>query len=98
MKSTVGRPRVLTDDAVAMILAWHEEWSRLKTRKELALELGVSQTAIWHVIERRGQYKQASPERRGAEIAERRRLIARMEKEKNRKPKREGRDCRVARG
>jgi hypothetical protein len=48
MKSTIGRPRRLTDAQVAMILAWHEQILALKalratvkTQRQLALELGV---------------------------------------------------------
>ena len=78
MKSTVGRPRMLTDEKVEKILAWDEARRRLKTRKELALELGVSESAIGHAIRRRGQYKQPSPERRHSEVAERQRLLSRL--------------------
>ena len=81
MKSTVGRPRVVTDEKVAKILAWDDARRRLKTRKELALELGVSESAIGHVIARRGQYKQPCPERRQSEVIKRRQLMNRLAKE-----------------
>jgi hypothetical protein len=84
MKSTVGRPRVLTDEKVAKILAWDDARRCLKTRKELALELGVSESAIGHAITRRGKYKQPSPERRLSEVTERRQLLNRLAKERSR--------------
>jgi len=74
MKSTMGRPRRLTDAQVAMILAWHEEIlalkalrSRIKTQRQLARELGVSASTIAHVIACRGEFKQVAPENRAAE-------------------------------
>jgi hypothetical protein len=69
MKSTIGRPRRLTDRQVAAILAWHEQiraWKVLrgilKTQRQLARELGVSPATISRVIARRGEFKQPSPE------------------------------------
>lgn len=82
MRSTVGRPRVLTDEKVARILAWDEARKLLKTRKALALELHVSESAIGHAISRQGHYKQPSPERRASEVAERRRRLGRLDKTK----------------
>ena len=74
MKSTIGRPRLLTDEEVAKILTWHEQilaWKALrrslKTQRQLAAELGVSSAAISYVIACRGQYKQPSPEHRTEE-------------------------------
>jgi len=53
---------------VELILAWRadvEAWKaqgrRLKTRKQLAKELGVSETTVWNVLEHRGRFKQADP-------------------------------------
>jgi hypothetical protein len=78
MKSTVGRPRTLTDEDIARIFAWHEAvlaWkaqrASLPTARELAKELNVSTGAIVAVI-RRGQPKQASPEHRELERERRR--------------------------
>ena len=69
MKSTIGRPRRLTDAQVAIILAWHEEIlvlkelrATVKTQRQLAQELGVAPSTVAHVIACRGQFKQASPE------------------------------------
>ena len=85
MKSTIGRPRTLTDEQVTIILAWHERYmawkalrAALKTQRQLARELGVSPSTIAHVIACRGQFKQPSPEKRSGEIKRRGRRIARL--------------------
>jgi Trp operon repressor len=78
MKSTIGRPRRLTDRQVKIILAWHLRYliwrayrKTLKSQRELARELGVSQATISYVVRNAGQYKQVSPElRRGARPTE----------------------------
>lgn len=64
MKSTIGRPRKLTDRQVRVILAWHMRYlfwrafrKTLTTQRELARELGVSQATISHVIRIEGKYK-----------------------------------------
>lgn len=65
--SVLGRPRALTRDQVAAILAWHD--SRV-TLKQLAASLGVSTSTVVHVIQSRGaHYKQVPPEERLASIA-----------------------------
>jgi hypothetical protein len=65
MKSTIGRPRKLTDEQVQVICAWHAEylawraWGRsLRSQRELARELGVSQATISYAVRIGGQYKQ----------------------------------------
>ena len=85
MKSTIGRPRALTDEQVAIILAWHERYvawkalrAALKTQRQLARELGVSPSTIAHVIECHGQFKQASPEQRTREQPRRRRRLSQL--------------------
>jgi transposase len=85
MKSTIGRPRRLTDEQVSVILAWHEQllgWKALrgalKTQRQLAQELGVSTATISRVIACRGQFKQPSPERRAVALSERGRRLARL--------------------
>jgi hypothetical protein len=85
MKSTIGRPRALTDLQVAAILAWHAqilEWkakrSALKTQRQLALELGVSPATISHVVKCAGKFKQPSPEKRIGEQAKRQRRFAHL--------------------
>jgi predicted transcriptional regulator len=86
MRSTVGRPRALTDAKVARILAWDDAWRearlRLKTLKELALELGVSEKTIRRAIACGGRYKGPSPERHKSEVAQRRRLLNRLARQK----------------
>jgi hypothetical protein len=89
MKSTIGRPRRLTDQQIAAILAWHEQiraWRVLrkafKTQRQLARELGVSPATISYVIARRGEFKQPSPDRRDGEIGRRRK---KLEKQRSRR-------------
>ena len=71
MKSTIGRPRRLTDEQVAVILTWHEQIlalqalrASIKTQREVARELGVAPSTVAHVVACRGQFKQASPSER----------------------------------
>ena len=67
-KSTIGRPRTLTDEQVAAILAWHDAMSAwkairtsIKTIRQFAKEMGVTHGAVTYVIRRQGQMKKASP-------------------------------------
>lgn len=69
MKSTVGRPRIVTDAHVAAILAWY---AARKSMKQLARELDLSKATVQYVIDRGGQYKQPSPELRQATVNARR--------------------------
>jgi len=85
MKSTIGRPRTLTDRQVKIILAWHARFlvcralrETLKSQRQLARELGVSQGTISYVIRLGGRYKQVSPELRALEIRRRRGRLARL--------------------
>ena len=78
-KSTIGRPRMLTDEQIAAILAWHDAmaaWraqrATIKTLRQLAKDMGVSHGAIAHVIRRRGEVKQAFPDQRAEEARLRR--------------------------
>ena len=71
MKNTIGRPRKLTDRQVEIILAWHARYviwralgRTLKSQRELARELGVSQSTITYVVRLGGRYKQVCPTRR----------------------------------
>ena len=71
MKSTIGRPRRLTDEQVASILVWHEQIlalkalrASIKTQRQLAEALGVAPSTVAHVVACRGQFKQASPSER----------------------------------
>jgi transposase len=68
MKSTIGRPRKLTDRQVKIVLAWHARYLlwralrvTLKSQLQLANELGVSQSTISHVIRVQGHYKKPAP-------------------------------------
>ena len=79
MKSTIGRPRALTDRQVKIILAWHVRYliwralrKTLKSQRELARELGVSQATISQAIRLAGECKQISPDLRGVAIRVRR--------------------------
>jgi transposase len=88
MKSTIGRPRRLTDRQVQIILAWHVRFliwralrKTLKSQRELARELGVSQGTISNVIRLGGRYKQVSPERRAAEVRQRSRRLAHLRRQ-----------------
>jgi DNA transposition AAA+ family ATPase len=58
-------------------LIWRAPRSTLKSQRQLARELGVSQATISHVIRVDGEYKQVAPERRSVEIRWRRRTRAR---------------------
>ena len=87
MKSTIGRPRALTDRQVKIILAWHVRYliwralrKMLKSQRELARELGVSQATISQAIRLAGEYKQISPDLRAAAIRVRRRTRVRERK------------------
>ena len=69
--STSGRPRKLTDQQVAWVLAeysrylaWRAERTTVRSQRQLAKELGVSQGTVSFAIRWRGQYKQLSPELR----------------------------------
>lgn len=66
--STIGRPRLLTDAQVAVILAQHARfvvWRALrkgvKSQRQLAREFGVSQSTISLVVRTGGRYKQRAP-------------------------------------
>jgi hypothetical protein len=91
MKSTIGRPRALTDEEVKVVLAWHQEvmaWRRsgalLKTRAELASELGVSGSTITRAIARHGEYKQESPDGKSDASAHRGRWFTRLREPRKR--------------
>ena len=75
MKSTIGRPRALTQEQVDLILAWHDavrslsaQRKSLKTLRQLAQELGVPPATAYNVIRRRGAFKQPPRDRREAEV------------------------------
>ena len=85
MKSTMGRPRALTDANVERILAWHDVYrawqaagATIPTLRQLAAELGVAPSTVSRVIACQGRYKQPSPELRDLECAQRRRVLAQL--------------------
>jgi hypothetical protein len=68
MKSTIGRPRRLTGEQVARILAWHQQILALKalraspiTQRELATDLGDSTGNGCTRYCVRGQFRKPSP-------------------------------------
>ena len=80
MKSTVGRPRVLSNAEVTRILAWHAELMKWKaqrasipTLRQLARELHVAPATVSAVIARRGQFRQPPPEDLPCELERRHR-------------------------
>jgi transposase len=63
-RSTLGRPRRITDAQVAEILAWAAARMTVNAK---ARELGVSPSALRIILKTHGtHYKQPSPERRTA--------------------------------
>jgi hypothetical protein len=85
LRSTMGRPRALTSRQIRSIVAAYDRflaWKALrrfvKSQRQLAEEFGVSMSTVGLAIRSRGQYKQASPERRAAEKRRRERLLARL--------------------
>lgn len=85
MKSTIGRPRVLTDRQVRIILAWYSRYlvwralgKTLKSQRQLARELGVSQGTVGYVIRLGGRYKQVAPDHRARVARLRQRRIAQL--------------------
>jgi transposase len=75
MQSTKGRPRQITDAQVEAILEWHRNRKPLRV---FATEIGLKPSTVQYVIERKGQYKQPSPEKREIAVAERRTHITRL--------------------
>ena len=69
MKSTFGRPRIVTDAQVAAIMDWY---TSRKSLRQVAAEVGISLKLAQDVIRRRGQYKGASPELRQTNLRARR--------------------------
>ena len=75
MHSTRGRPRQITDAQVEAIMEWHRNHKPLRV---FAAEIGLKTSTVQYVIERKGQYKQPSPEKREVAAAERRTRITRL--------------------
>jgi transposase len=67
-RSTIGRPRKLTDDQVAAILAWYEAHQALmilrrylRPVQQLARDLGIAPATVYNVVSRQGVYKKRGP-------------------------------------
>ena len=85
LRSTIGRPRVLTYRQVRRVLAayarycaWKALRRRVKSQRQLAKEFRVSLTTIQRVIRSQGRFKQAPPEQRATELQRRRWYFARL--------------------
>jgi len=85
LRSTVGRPRTLTDQQIGTILeeyanylAWRALRRSVKSQRDLARAMGVSPATISYAVRLRGKYKQPSPDRRQANTNYRRRALGRL--------------------
>ena len=73
-KSTLGRPRTVTDAQIREILAWH---AAKRTNRQKAQELGISLEVLAYVIRTHGEgYKQPSPESRTRNLTTRHAHVA----------------------
>lgn len=79
MKSTIGRPRRVTDEQIRFILNWHAQYlswlaqrPAIPTQDALARHLGLSPTVVNRIIYGRRRHKQPTPQDRGAELVRRR--------------------------
>ena len=65
-RSTLGRPRTVTDAQIQEIVTWA---ANRKTIAQKAYEMGISRGVIAHIIGTGGKdYKQPSPEQRTANL------------------------------
>jgi hypothetical protein len=85
LRSTVGRPRTLTDQQIRMILeeyakyiAWRARRRCVMSQRDLARAMGVSPATVSYAVRLRGKYKQPSPDRRQANTHYRRRALRRL--------------------
>jgi hypothetical protein len=85
LRSTVGRPRTLTDQQIGTILeeyanylAWRALRRSVMSQRELARAMGVSPATISYAVRLQGNYKQASPDRREANTKHRWRALRRL--------------------
>jgi len=88
LRSTVGRPRTLTDQQIRTILeeyanylAWRAVRRSVMSQRDLARAMGVSPATISYAVRLQGKYKQASPDRRQANTKNRRRALRRLIRE-----------------
>jgi hypothetical protein len=85
LRSTVGRPRTLTDQQIGTILeeyANYLTWRALRrsvmSQRDLARAMGVSPATICYAVRLQGKYKQASPDRRQINTKRRHRALRRL--------------------
>jgi hypothetical protein len=85
LRSTVGRPRTLTDRQITTILAEYANylaWRALRrsvmSQRDLARSLGVSPATISYAVRLQGKYKQPSPDRRQVNTKHRQRALRRL--------------------
>jgi len=85
LRSTVGRPRTLTDQQIKTILAEYANylaWRALRrsvmSQRDLARAMGVSPATINYAVRLQGKYKQPSPDRRQVNTMRRQRALRRL--------------------
>jgi len=85
LRSTVGRPRTLTDRQIRTILeeyrnylAWRALRQTVMSQRDLARAMGVTPSTISYAVRFQGNYKQPSPDRRQANTNHRRRALGRL--------------------
>jgi hypothetical protein len=82
IRSTVGRPRTLTDQQIRTILeeyanylVWRALRRSVMSQRDLARAMGVSPATISHAVRLQGKYKQPSPDQRQANTKDRRHVL-----------------------
>jgi hypothetical protein len=85
LRSTVGRPRTLTDQQIGTILeeyanylAWRALRRSVMSQRDLARAMGVSLATISYAVRLQGKYKQPSPDLRQANTKRRQRAFSRL--------------------
>jgi hypothetical protein len=85
LRSTVGRPRTLTDQQIRTImeeyanyLAWRALRRSVMSQRDLAHAMSVSPATISYAVRLQGKYKQPSPDRREANTKRRQRALRRL--------------------
>jgi hypothetical protein len=64
-RSTLGRPRTVTDAQIQETLTWH---ANRQTIDQKARQMGLTRNVIAYIIHTGGSYKQPSPEHRTANL------------------------------
>jgi hypothetical protein len=85
LRSTVGRPRTLTDQQIGTILeeyanylAWRALRQTVMSQRDLARAMGVTPATISYAVRLQGKYKQPSPDRRQVNTMRRQRALRRL--------------------